>query len=74
MVVAYACLSIVGGLIAAFLFGQNNLMVGLLAAPLGGSLLVAVVASLYTLASFSLRTAGSSTREASPVPSGVVWC
>ncbi|MPR12705.1 hypothetical protein [Microvirga tunisiensis] len=74
MVVAYAFLSIIGGLITAFLFGQNNLMVGLLAAPLGGSLLVAVAAPLYTLASSSLRKASSSTREASPVPSGVVWC
>jgi hypothetical protein len=67
MVVAYAFLSIVGGLITAFLFGQNNLMVGLLAAPLGGSLLVAVAAPLYTLVY-------SSAREACHVPPGVVWC
>jgi zinc transporter ZupT len=67
MVVAYAFLAVIGGLITAFLLGQSNLMVRLLAAPLGGSLLVAVAAPLYTLLH-------SSPREARPIPPGVVWC
>ena len=67
MVVAYAFLAIIGGMITGFLLGQNNLMVGLLAAPLGGSLLVAVAAPLYSLVH-------SSSREARLVPPGVVWC
>ncbi len=67
MLVVYMCVSIFGGLMAALLFSQNGLMIGLLAAPLGGSFLVAAAAVLLALTS-------SSSRKPHTVPHGVVWC
>ena len=66
MVVLYMCVSIIGGLLTALLLGIYNPTIGLLSAPLGGSLLVALTALLIALP--------SSSREPTAVPPGVVWC
>ncbi len=46
MVIAYMVASIVGGGATAALVGQHSLLLGLLAAPLGGSLAASAAAAL----------------------------
>ena len=66
MLVLYALASVIGGLLTALLLGLYSPIVGLLVAPLGGSLLVVLAALLIALP--------SSSRKPSSVPPGVVWC
>ena len=64
MIIVYAATSIVGGAAATALASQQNLLLGLLAAPIGGSLSVLAVALILLC-----RPAR---REA--LPSRIVWC
>ena len=66
MLVLYMCASIIGGLLTALLLGAYSPIIGLLAAPLGGSFLITIAALLIALPSPS--------RKESPIPPGVVWC
>ncbi len=65
MTIIYMAASIIGGVTTASLFGQRDLLIGILSGPLGGSLL-AVAALLLTLYSRS--------RKPETVPPGVIWC
>ena len=66
MTVIYIAASIIGGVTTASLFGQRDLLMGILSGPFGGSLLVAAAALL--LASYSRS------RRPEAVPPGVIWC
>jgi hypothetical protein len=61
----YIAASIIGGVTTASLFGQHNLMTGILFGPVGGSLLAAV---LVVAAGYASR------RKRDTVPPGVIWC
>ena len=74
MMIIYMAVSVAGATITALLAGVYNPVLGLLAAPFGGSLLAAAAA--FALAwhhSFS-RQIRASSRETRGIPSGVVWC
>jgi len=64
MIIIYMAASIIGGTATAALVGQHSLLLGLLAAPLGGS--------LSALAAIPLALGGLPKRQS--VPSDVVWC
>jgi hypothetical protein len=66
MVIVYMAASIIGGAATFSLVGQHSLLLGLLAAPLGGS--------LSALAATSLAARSPSPRERAAVPPEVVWC
>ena len=66
MTIIYMAASIIGGVTTASLFGQRDLLMGILSGPFGGSLLVAAAALL--LASYSRS------RRPEAVPPGVIWC
>jgi hypothetical protein len=65
MVVAYMVASIIGGGATAALVGQHSLLLGLLAAPLGGS--VSVLAA-------SVLALRSSPKRQIPLSDDLVWC
>jgi hypothetical protein len=50
----------------ASLFGQHDLLAGILSGPVGGSLLTALAAFLPAFY--------SSSRKPEAVPPGVIWC
>ena len=64
MIIVYTTASIIGGAATVALGGQHSLLLGVLAAPLGGSL-VALATAL-----FALRRS-SRTQTAPP---DVIWC
>ena len=64
MIIIYMAASIIGGTVTAALAGQQGLLFGLLAAPLGGSLSALAVAPL----------ALGRSAKSEGLPSGVVWC
>jgi hypothetical protein len=66
MTIIYMAASIIGGVTTASLFGQRDLLVGVLSGPVGGSLLA--VAAALLLAFFT------SSRKQDTVPPGVIWC
>jgi hypothetical protein len=66
MTIIYMAASIIGGVTTASLFGQRDLLIGILSGPLGGSLLAVAAALLLTLYSRS--------RKPETVPPGVIWC
>ena len=67
MIIIYMAVSIVGATITALLAGSQSWVLGLLAAPFGGSLLAAAVV-------FALGQRHSSSREVQTIPPSVVWC
>ncbi len=67
MVIVYAVASLLGGLFTAMLSGQYGLLLGLFAAPFGGSLLA--------LAAAALAFGGQGIRSCKRViPPKIVWC
>ena len=66
MIIVYMAASIIGGAATATLVGQHSLLLGLLAAPLGGSLAALVAAPL--------ALQGSLSRKSHAIPPEVVWC
>jgi hypothetical protein len=68
MVVFYSAASLFGALVTALLIGQHNLMLGLMAAPFGGSLSAAAAAALI------LFRRSSPPLKRKTVPPAVVWC
>ena len=64
MFVIYLAASVIGGAATAVLMGQHGLLIGLLMAPLGGSLF-ALAATLIAL---------RRSRKPRPIPPDVVWC
>jgi hypothetical protein len=66
MTIIYMAASIIGGVTTASLFGQRDLLVGLLSGPVGGSLLAVAAALLLVFYTPSGKP------EA--VPPGVIWC
>jgi hypothetical protein len=68
MVIVYAVASRLGGLFTAILFGQYGLMLGLFAAPFGGSLLALSAAAL----AFDGQGVRSHKRDV--IPPEIVWC
>ena len=66
MTIIYMAASIIGGVTTASLFGQHDLLAGILSGPVGGSLLT--VAAALLLAFYS------SSRRPDAVPPGVIWC
>ncbi len=65
MVIIYLASSLIGGAASAALIGQHSLLLGLLAAPLGGSL-TAGAAALWAARELPLKKAD--------IPQGVLWC
>ena len=63
MIFIYMAASMIGGAATAALVGQHSVLLGLIAAPLGGS--------LSALAAAPLAAAGSRNEA---VPPEVVWC
>ena len=66
MLILYAAASILGGTATAALVAPHGLLLGLLAAPFGGSLAALAVARL--------ALPNSSPRARKAVPPDVVWC
>jgi hypothetical protein len=65
MMIIYVAASIIGGVTTASLFGQRDLLMGMLSGPFGGSLLAvaALVLAVY-----------ARSRKLETVPPGVIWC
>jgi hypothetical protein len=65
MMIIYVAASIIGGVTTASLFGQRDLLMGMLSGPFGGSLLAvaALVLAVY-----------ARSRKPETVPPGVIWC
>ncbi len=68
MVIIYMVAAIIGATITASLLGQHSLILGVLAAPFGGSLVAGATAMLV----FAMHGVSSSKPET--VPPGIVWC
>jgi hypothetical protein len=66
MMTIYIAASIIGGVMTASLFGQHDLLTGILSGPVGGSMLTAMAALLLA--------DPSSPRKQEAVPRGVIWC
>jgi hypothetical protein len=66
MMIIYVAASIIGGVTTASLFGQRDLLMGMLSGPFGGSLLA--VAAALVLAVYARS------RKPETVPPGVLWC
>jgi hypothetical protein len=66
MTIIYMAASIIGGVTTASLFGQRDLLMGILSGPLGGSLLAVAAALLLAVYARS--------RKPETVPPGVIWC
>jgi hypothetical protein len=66
MTIIYLAASIIGGVTTASLFGQRDLLMGILSGPLAGSLLA--IAAAILLAYYSRS------RRPEAVPPGVIWC
>jgi hypothetical protein len=67
MIIFYSAVSLLGAVVTALLLGQHSLMLGLMAAPFGGSLSAAAAALIL----FRRSSPHLSRRT---VPPGVVWC
>ena len=76
MVIVLMAASILGGAIAAVLFGfgQHSFLVALLSAPLGGSLFVSIAALLAAAHPELVRMHGRARAGLVRPPAGVVWC
>jgi hypothetical protein len=68
MLLLYSAADLLGALVTALLLGQHSVLLGLMAAPFGGSLSIAAAAALILL------RGGSPHLERKTVPPGVVWC
>jgi hypothetical protein len=68
MVIVYAAVSLLGALFTAMLFGQYGLLLGVFAAPFGGSLLALAAAAL------AFEVQGSQFYKRDIIPPEVVWC
>jgi hypothetical protein len=64
--IIYMASSIIGGVVTASMFGQHDLLTGILSVPVGGSLVTAAAALLLMFY--------PSSRKPEAVPPGVIWC
>ncbi len=68
MIIVYVVASVLGGLFTAMLSGQYGLLLGLFAAPFGGSLLALAAATL------AFDGQGSRSHKRDGIPPKIVWC